>query len=638
MPPEPHAPPRYRADVDGLRAVAVGGVVLFHYGFAPPAGGFAGVDVFFTISGFLIATVLEGDLARGRFSFASFYERRVRRIVPALLVVLFASGLACAGHLPGDLKRIGLGVMNASTFTSNVYFDSLADSYFAAGSLAIQPVLHTWSLGVEAQFYLAFPAFWLAVRRWPRARLPAVLALAAASFALSVWGVARWPQGAFFLLPARLWEFGLGAVPVLLPRPAWRTTPRAAAAALGLGLIGAGFAWLTPATPFPGAGALLPCCGTALAIQAGRAGPNPVGTALGCAPLAGLGRLSYALYLWHWPLLVLVSYGRFDPLPASTRLGLVAVALGLAWITHVVVERPVIARRRLRTAPALAAACGGGTALCFAVGLVLNLAGQNKLTLAHFPPDVLRLAGEQSDFNHRDCFVTDLAKPECRFGAAGAAPTVAIWGNSFAGMWTRGLGDAAEPRGAAGVSLWLSSCPPLLGASVPEEPRCEPFNAAVLRYLAAHPEVRRVVLAADWGNWVDRLPALAGTVDALAALGRAVTVARSPPLNRYDVPRTLALAAFYRTSPPPLLTEAEARGDRAAQDAALDAVRAAHPFAVIDPASLLCRGGTCAVQRDGRALYYDARHIDRAGAAALSGLFDPLFAGEPPLSGSTRVP
>lgn len=618
---------RRRDDIDGLRAVAVAGVVLFHYGLVPLRGGFSGVDVFFTISGFLIATVLDADLARGRFSAAGFYERRVRRILPALLLVLLACGLACTRHLPNDLKRIGLGLMNAVGFTSNIYFTSIADNYFAAGSLTIQPALHTWSLGVEAQFYALFPWLWIGGRRRPRRRAAGLAALGAASFGLGLWGVAHWPEGTFYLLPARMWEFLLGAVVVLLPRPALTRPARGAAAGAGLVLVGAGFALLGPATPFPGAAALLPCCGTALAIQAGRMGPNPVSAGLGSPPLAMLGRASYALYLWHWPVLVLATYGRFDPPPAAERLGLLALALLLAAATYALVERPVIERRRLAGPRALVLACGAGSVACLSVGLAVNLAGQKKLSLAPFPPEVVALSDGQFDFNHRDCLVADLSDPECRFGAPGVEPSVAIWGNSFAGMWTRGLDGSAKRHGAAGVSLWLSSCPPLVDVRFPQFRGCDTFNPDALAFVEAHPGLKTVVLAADWGRWVDALPMLARTVDRLTALNRAVVVVRTPPLNGYDVPRVLAVTALYGSRRPPLLTEAEARRKRAAEDAVLDGIRAAHPFAVLDPAAVLCDGATCAVERGGRSLYYDEKHINRAGAAMISALFDPVFDG-----------
>ncbi len=616
---------RYRTDIDGLRAVAVGGVVLFHYGFAVPSGGFAGVDVFFTISGFLIATVLDGDLARGRFSFAGFYERRARRILPALLLVLLVCGLICTRHLPSDLKRIGLGLMNAAVFTSNIYFTSIADNYFAAGSLTIQPALHTWSLGVEAQFYLVFPALWLIGHRWPAWRAPGLAALGAVSLGLGAWGVAHWPEGAFYLLPGRLWEFFLGAALVLLPRPARTVGARSGTAALGLALIGAGFAWLTPATPFPGIAALLPCCGTALVLQAGRMGANPVSAALGAPPLAWLGRRSYSLYLWHWPVLVLATYGRFDPPPLAERLGLMAAALLLAAATYALLERPIIARRRLGRPRALLAACGAGTLACILVGLAVNLAGLNRIRLATFPPAVLALADAQFDFNHRDCGIADLGKPECRFGTPDAEPSVMIWGNSFAGQWTRGLDASAKRFGAAGVSPWMSSCPPLVAVHIVLNSECDAFNADTLGFIAAHPNLKTVILAADWGSWVDQIPMLAATVDRLAALGRLVVVVRAPPLNDYNVPRVLALAAYDGSPPPSRLTEAQARARRAAQDAALDAVRVRHPFAVLDPMTVLCDGHTCAVEGAGRALYYDEQHIDRAGAVLASTLFDPVF-------------
>ena len=617
----------YRADIDGLRAVAVAGVILFHYG-AGGGGGYVGVDVFFVISGFLIASILRDDERRGRFTLLGFAERRARRLLPALAVVLLFCCAAGTRLLPNDLKLIGLGLIDAAVFASNVLFASLAEDYFTTGALVLQPALHTWSLGLEAQFYVVIAGVWAAGRRWSL-RLPLVLAaLGLASSVWSLWSVAHRPEAAFYLLPSRFWEFIAGAA-----LAAGRLRPRGPlaaglCAALGLGLIGAAMLLFSPATPFPGAAALLPCLGATLVIAGGH-GRNPVSALLGARPLAVAGRLSYGLYLWHWPLLVFASYGRAAPLPLRERLVLVALTGLLAALSHRWVEQPIIARRRLAARGPFLLACGGsvaGLALC---GLVINLAGQNLVRLAALPADVRRFSDGQFDTVDGRCPASGSDRASCRFGAAGRDATVVLWGNSFARMWTPGLDAAARRHGVAGIDLLMSKCPPLVGEPFPAVRSCAEFNRDALAFIAARPGLTTVILGANWTQWPTELPALRATVAALQARGRRVAVILSPPAVPYPVPRTLALAALRHDPAPPLVAEAAARAQRAPADAVIGAVAAERPVIEIDPFAAFCDGGGCRVQAEGRALYYDDAHVTATAATAASTLFDPLFASPP---------
>ncbi|WP_131115771.1 acyltransferase family protein [Lichenihabitans psoromatis] len=624
----PNTSPRpYRADIDGLRAIAVIGVILFHFGFWPP-GGYTGVDLFFVISGFLIASILDTETTRGTFSMVSFYERRARRILPAFLLVLIVSALASTTLLPNDLKSIGLGFINAATFTSNIYFSTLANDYFAAGGLAVQPTLHTWSLALEAQFYIVFPWLWLAGLRHPGWRRTGFVILAGLSFAASLWGVAHRPESTFYLLPTRLWEFLAGSALVLIPAMS-RLGPvvRAAQAWLGLGLIAAGFLLLSPATPFPGAAALPSCLGAALLIAAGNGPHQPsVNRRLGAAPLAFVGRLSYALYLWHWPVLMLAGYGRTTPLPFAERLGLIALTVLLSLLSWWLVERPIIARRWLAGRRSLLAACLAGVIGAAALGLVLNLVGQDKLTLTRLPAPVLTLANGQFDTVKGECRPSDMHADVCRWGRPGVEPTVAVWGNSFARMWVPALGLAADPHRVAGISLLLSRCPPLLGVSVPDSPGCAAFNKEALAFIEAHPALKTVLIGGNWTSFTHDLPALGDTIAALTQRGRRVVVILPSPAALYDVPRSLALAALHHEPPPPLQSEAAARAALAGTTAILSDLHKTQTFETIDPFTALCDGATCAVAREGHALYADQDHVTRFGSTLFPSLFDPLFA------------
>ena len=318
---------RYRPDVDGLRALAIASVVLYHSQIGVFGGGFVGVDVFFVISGYLITLLIHDPIRQGRFSFAEFWERRVRRIFPMLaLVVAVTTVFALLILFPADLRRYSASAAAAVGFYSNFLFFSEA-GYFDAAA-AQKPLLHTWSLGAEAQFYLFFPPILYLLRRVETAKLLAVLgAIAAGSFALSQWAVSHAPAFAFYLFPPRMWELLVGG---FLAIAAPKSNPGSAlangAAALGLSLIGLSVFGLSSETPFPGAAALPSCLGTALIIYSGACESSLINRILSLPPFTYLGRISYSLYLWHWPVLVLAGYYLFGGLTPAQK----ALAVGLS--------------------------------------------------------------------------------------------------------------------------------------------------------------------------------------------------------------------------------------------------------------------------------------------------------------------
>src|SRR5574343_93493 len=332
---------KYRRDIDGLRAMAVIPVMLFHAGVPIFPGGFVGVDVFFVISGYLISTLIIQDLRQGSFSLAAFYERRVRRIMPALVIImLFSVPAAWVLMPPADLKDFTESLAAVTVSLSNVLFWS-ESGYFATDA-ELKPLLHTCSLGVEEQFYLLYPIILVWVHRH-RHHGPWLLGmLGLASLAFAQWQVVHQPQAAFFLLPARFWELlagGLAAF-VLLDRPAIISHAlRPVGSAIGLLMIVAAALLFDSDLPFPGMSALLPVAGSVLVILC--AGPdNFVGRLLGSHPLVGIGLVSYSAYLWHQPLLAFARY-REHSLDAGI-LGplLCLLSLILAWFTWRFIERP----------------------------------------------------------------------------------------------------------------------------------------------------------------------------------------------------------------------------------------------------------------------------------------------------------
>ena len=334
----------YRPEIDGLRAIAVTSVLAYHADIAAAPGGYVGVDIFFVISGYLIMTTLAADIRRGRFSVVSFYERRIRRIFPAL----FAMAAFClvAGALlfaPGDLQKLGQSLGAMALFSSNLLFcfDSEPTGYFAHAS-ATQLLLHTWSLAVEEQFYILMPIGLYLLRRRPARETTAWLAaLAALSFALSVVMVAHWQTGAFYLVFPRAWELLIGSLMALgLVPPLRRRSLREAEAALGLVLLAWPIFLYSRDTPFPGAAALPPCLGAWLIIHAVTAGPTLVGRGLATRPMVWVGLISYSLYLWHWPIVVLVKYLNMGKLNAQTTIVIVVASFTMGALSFRFVERP----------------------------------------------------------------------------------------------------------------------------------------------------------------------------------------------------------------------------------------------------------------------------------------------------------
>ncbi len=299
---------KYRPDVDGLRAVAVLAVLFFHTEFAPFRSGFVGVDIFYVISGYLITSILVRELREGKFSILSFYERRMRRIFPALYTVL----LFCivGGTIlfdPKEMTAFGKTLLSTTLFVSNFYFWHSAQplGYFDT-TAGPQVLLHTWSLSVEEQFYLFFPVTLFLLYRWTKGRVNALLiALTVASFGLNIWATQHRPVVAFYWIMPRAWELLAGALLATKAVPLLRNRiVREIAGLVGLGMIVIALGVPIASKSFPGYFVLLPCIGAWLVMYAGEAGPCLVRSVLSFRPLVFIGVISYSLYLWHWPIIV----------------------------------------------------------------------------------------------------------------------------------------------------------------------------------------------------------------------------------------------------------------------------------------------------------------------------------------------
>jgi peptidoglycan/LPS O-acetylase OafA/YrhL len=533
----------YRPEIDGLRAIAVAAVILFHGQLAPLPGGFAGVDVFFVISGYLIGGLILDDLAAGRFSLLRFYERRVRRIVPALVVVLTATTVAMALLAdPPQLLAYAQSLLSVVLMVSNLFFG--AKSGYFAPALADAPLLHTWSLAVEEQFYLAFPP--LLALLWRRGWVPGGLAvLALASLALAVWLWPRDPDLAYFFPLTRAWELLLGALAVVIERR-WRLSGRPLLAALGLALILSALGLQTEASAYPALPALWPTLGAALVVVFSRA-DRGVGRVLASAPFVALGLVSYSAYLWHQPLFALARIVLTDPPGWTVRAGLAGLTLVLAWASWALVEQPFRRPRRRwlpDRRPLFAAAGLAGLALALVAGLGWASRGNDTLWRAGHPDQArmldLILAAQASDGPPADM-------APCRFNLtridAAARDRIARCAKTE-GPAAVVLGDS-HAIDLFNALAGLSPAPFLLGVTDggcrPSDPAAKCAYAGFADLVAERPQDFAAILFVQAGSYLMRGPdGRPGSRQIFRRLGAQEPV---PPLTP-DAPAIARLSAY----------------------------------------------------------------------------------------------
>lgn len=537
---------KYRADVDGLRAIAVLAVVGFHAGMPWLTGGFAGVDVFFVISGFLIGGVVAERQAQGDFSLGWFWERRIRRIFPSLMVVLaVTTALAAWLLLPGDFIQYGQSMGAALVSLSNVFFWQTSD-YFGGEDL-LRPLLHTWSLAVEEQFYLVFPVLMLLTARFAAGRVRTVLGvLAAVSLAFGVWQTASQAEAAFYLPFARAWEL-LAGVLLAVWRPVIRRPAlQHATGVIGLGLIIVACLLFTKDTDWPGVAAIVPVLGAVLVI-AGEGGI--AGRLLAASPMVWIGLLSYSLYLWHWPLLTLQRF----ILPGGwPTLFTVLASFVLAALSLRYVERPFRSSAFLTRRQVFAA----GAASIAVLGLVAGGILLAKGLPARFDARSLAMADsrlERSRGSYRDgtCFISyrfdakDYRKDLCNQRDP-AKPDWLLVGDSHAAHLWSGL-KAANPDLNI-MQVTSSGCEITLTKDPVERDVCTRMAQLVYGDLLLNNRPDGVILAGRW--WGKDLPRLTETLDWFRA--RDIPVILVGPIPQYSSDLTRLLILSWRFNDPGL--------------------------------------------------------------------------------------
>jgi peptidoglycan/LPS O-acetylase OafA/YrhL len=673
----PAASPRsYRPDIDGLRAIAILSVVLNHAGIPLVTGGFTGVDIFFVISGYLIGGHIYAELRAGEFSFLRFYQRRAKRILPVFFAVLiFVLAAAVALLSPADLAKLARSAFAAALSGSNIVFWHGAN-YFDTRS-ELNPLLMTWSLGVEEQFYAVIPLLMVLLGRIRRAStLPAILALSALSFLLSWSVLGSYPALVFYMLPARAWELGIGvALAIAELDPKRGLVPAAARQVLsfaGLALMGFPLFLLNSTSAFPGPAAVPSVLGAALAIAAPESWINR--RMLSLAPLVFIGKVSYSWYLWHWPLLAFLHILYGGELPAAMAILAIALSFATAVLSYYLVEQPF--RRSRRTpAPLL---------IRYAIVSAVMLAVCSAVWLSRgIPQRFSALAGMEAagaPLSSDPCLADDGSdrpnlSAQC-YDASDVRPAVALWGDSHAAALAPGLRAIASAQGYGFAEVAKASCPPATGAThyIPRHPRlaaeCQRYNSDVLGLLRNDARIRIVILNGSWAGYLHRdwqdgwliadpdhrnqiltpeatrallAQSLADTVRSLQTASKQVVIFDDIPAFNFEplwrvstaqIPARRAIAAWLG------VTDANdpgyaAPGDKAVAAAATSALQQAISglpgVTLVDLRPSLCNAaGQCAYRDGSRLLYIDNNHISPQGATfALRNFHLPAIAGTP---------
>ena len=616
---------RYRPEIDGLRAIAVIPVILFHAGFPAFSGGFVGVDIFFVISGYLITTIILGELEAGHFSIINFYERRARRILPALfLVIVVCLPFAWLWLMPSDVKELSGSMIAVLVFASNLFFWRQSD-YFDA-TTELKPLLHTWSLGVEEQFYVLFPMFLIIAWRLGRAKIMAILAIAALlSLGLAEYATGRNPVAAFFLLPTRGWELAMGALIAFYSEDNKRDHfPLAVSQMLslvGLGLIVFGVLAFSSDTPFPGLYALLPTVGAGLLILS--AWPDTfVGKVLGSRVLVGIGLLSYSAYLWHQPVLAFTRQRSFTPPSDVVMACMIILTFGLAYVSWRYVEQPFRQKHTITTRFVWSFSLVSSIIIASLAASLHMATAESQSALGDDTEALYRIrtclfVGSQSFEtlleNHCDSVPT--SSVPVGLHQSRTSRTFVLYGDSVAAHLYPGLVSVAGEDKI--IQLTGTSCRAIRST---KEQRCADFYDWFVEKYIPNNQVDGIIVSSSWLKPYASLGDKGFRVrlnHLFAKLkGNRVIVYSQPASLSMDIHRYVyKLEKFSTTIPDNLEVAAD---DLRAVNAVLREEAARSGFEFIDASQLFCSKDRCTVARDGVFYFWDTVHLTKAGSVVLA--------------------
>ncbi|GLQ07184.1 acyltransferase family protein [Sneathiella chinensis] len=644
----------YRSDIDGLRAISALAIFAFHLGISGFSGGFVGVDIFFVISGYLIVPRIVDGLEAGNFSLADFFERRARRILPALfLIILFSLVVGFFILGPREFHELGLSVFATLAFGANFFFHDRSD-YFADAAHQ-KPLLHAWSLGVEEQFYILIPLIlmgvWWAFRSSRRLSLRRmVLLITVASFLYNVVFVRLDESHAFYMPMSRFWELGLGGLLALYTRDQvfGRGLSRAAAA-LGLLLIVVSIFLIDDRVRYPGEAALLPVLGSALLIFAGQGISNPLSRFLGAAPFRYVGRISYSLYLIHWPIIVFARIYLSRPLEPLEQAVLFVFGVVWAILSWEFFEKAILARGKLAFRPVFTGLAAVGVAMLVLSGVVVQTDGLPGRMSDRSVALIQSLEQEKQATRKAVCDETVTFGDDrfrkfrgCQVGPEEGS-RVLFWGDSHSGMVFKAYRALQEEAPWQVLSVGMPDCPPIVDIVTTRRKNrelCPGYVDLIVDHIEKN-GVEVVVLGSRWANLASdfRAPgdggrshtifdtrnensvmdlgsALIRTIDRIEAAGARVIVIGPVPEIQFHVPDTL-IRTWSGIGDLPLVRREDFDDRQSRVLAALKRIEILGKATVIYPHQMLCDDVSCDVTRNDKALYTDDDHLSVEGARAI---------------------
>ena len=653
--------PAYRSDIDGLRAVAVLSVMLFHSGFSVFSGGYVGVDIFFVISGYLITTIIVREIANNDFSISRFYERRFRRILPALIVVIAVSLVFGALLLPPErLVDLGRSAMATAGFSSNIlfYFDS---GYFD-GHAEGKPLLHTWSLAVEEQYYIFFPLLLLLIARVDAKHyLKWLIILGSLSFFYCIIGTNVDPSAAFYLIPTRAWELFLGSILALrvLPRPKNQYIFEIISI-IGILLIAYSVFYYTPDTNFPGFAAVAPTLGSAFIIYSGSSSQPFVSKILSLRPIVFVGLISYSLYLWHWPVIVYTKIYSIKELSTEMTASMIAFIFFAAVISWRYVELPFRKKTILTSKKSLLLTSTITSLVIASIGVFFVV--EDGLPQRQARNVAEKIISIDPEWEHwRACArAIRIDKNEldlCSIGKENGEISFILWGDSHAKALASGVAQSAKSQDARGLIATLGGCLPLISIVRPGEISCRDFNRFVLNRISNTPEIKVVILAARWAlstkgtrygqesgkqvrlidldatnnekqsNIVLFGQGLERTVKKLRDLGKKVVLVGPVPEIGIDVPTAYFVAANTGRDLDMIISPTIDEFRQRTREVVSEFTKLGKDqnIIIVDPASYLCNRKRCGVTFQNALLYRDDDHLSTFGSKHVSKIYNNIF-------------
>ncbi|CDZ77143.1 O-acetyltransferase OatA [Legionella massiliensis] len=626
---------RYREDINGLRGIAVLAVLFFHLNLGILPGGYVGVDVFFVISGYLISSIIYREILNNRFSLTTFYERRAKRILPALFsTILLCSLMAYWQLFPIELVSFAKSVMASALFSANIYFYSSL-GYFSPAADEI-PLLHLWSLGIEEQFYILFPFLLMFLARKSfKVLVITIISCLVISLILSQWMLYSRPTAAFYLLPFRAFELLIGSLVAIgqLPRLSGKQLPFIVSATGFGGILYAIFLF-NPQTRFPGFAALLPCIGTALVIWAGEQACPLLNKMISINPWRWVGNISYSLYLMHWPVIVFTK--RFYPHTEHFIYPVIVITLSfiLAYLNYTFIEQRF---RHLRPQLNPQKVLAGSAALIFLVALTSSLT-----IYKHGFPDKRNkrlnkiLAYVNYDYkpgyHYGTCFLDENQNPD-QVDIADCLPqepqnkSAILWGDSHAAHLYEAFKENLATKGYSTGLLSASACPPIIDMDVTARPYCRRFNEiAFANILKIKPKI--LILSAIWFADPHTMDMLEKTIQRLAKEKIQIVILGISPIYKANVPLLIANFLVMKIPMQPtkdmLDVEFLARTDKIM----LKRFGGRNDIQYISIMDSFCSDYICPLMTKAEVpLYYDGAHFTAAGSKLVVKELSPLILG-----------